>query len=70
MLSPPLSVKLAERIKTPKNEVTQGALASIPASVKIEPVTDGKLHDLYIVTEPLGEDEVTMALISIELKAE
>src|SRR5690606_26585132 len=40
------------------------------ASVKIEPVTDGKLHDLYILTEPLGEEEEAMALISIELKAE
>jgi cytochrome c len=42
----------------------------VMASVKIEPVTDGKLHDLYILTEPIGEDEEAMALISVELKAE
>lgn len=43
---------------------------SIPVSVKINSVTDGKFHDVYILTEPLGEDETTMAFLSIQVKAE
>lgn len=53
-----------------KNGARQGAFISIPTSVQIDPVADGKLHDLYIVTEPIGEDEINMALVSMELKAE
>ena len=43
---------------------------SIPASIKVDPVTDGKLHNLYVVTEPVEEEENPMVLVNIELKAD
>lgn len=38
-------------------------------SVQLEPVTDGQLHDLYIVSTPKDGEEVTGAVVGIELTA-
>lgn len=54
----------------PGDSQSQGDVNYIPVSVKINPVTDGKFHDLYIVTEPIGDEETVLALVSMELKAE
>ena len=54
----------------PKNSSGQGPFNSGSTSIKLNPITDGKYHDLYFVTEPLGEDETSMALLSVEVKAE
>jgi cytochrome c len=61
---------LGEATVDPKNSSSQGPFNSIAVTVKVQPVTDGKQHDLYIVTEPLGEEENPMAIISMELKAD
>jgi cytochrome c len=36
--------------------------------IKIEPVTDGKKHDIYVITKPIAGDEETAALINIEFR--
>jgi cytochrome c551/c552 len=53
-----------------KNKIDPNVVTSIPTTVQIDPVEDGKLHDLYIVSEPIGKEEVTMTLVSMELKSE
>src|SRR5690606_28020638 len=69
-LDGPEGTTLGETTIEPQNANSQGQFNAITASVTINSVTDGKLHDLYIVTEPLGEEENAMALISMEVKAE
>lgn len=69
-LDDPEGTTLGETTIEPQNANSQGQFNAITASVTINAVTDGKLHDLYIVTEPLGEEENAMALISMEVKAE
>lgn len=69
-LDGPDGTTLGEATVDPKNSSSQGPFNSIAVTVKIKPINDGKQHDLYIVTEPLGEDENSMALMSMELKAE
>jgi cytochrome c len=39
------------------------------AMIPVEPVTDGKKHDLYIVTRPAGEGEGVGVFMNIEFKA-
>lgn len=69
-LDGPEGTTIGETTIEPKNSNGQDPFNSATVSVKISPVTDGKLHDLYFFTEPLGEDEITMALLSLELKVE
>src|SRR5690554_3435538 len=69
-LDGPEGTTIGEGTIEPKNNAGQGPFNSVSAAIKVNPVTDGKLHDLYITTEPLGEDETTMAVLSIEVKAE
>jgi cytochrome c551/c552 len=37
---------------------------------KIEPVTDGKLHEVFVVSKPIGNEEATGAIRSVVLKAD
>jgi cytochrome c len=69
-LDDPEGTTIGETTIDPKNSSSQGPFNSIAVSVKINAVTDGKLHDLYIVTEPLGEDENSMAFMSMEVTAD
>lgn len=69
-LDDPEGTTIGETTIEPSSSNSQGPFNSIAVSVKINSVTDGKLHDLYIVTEPLGEEENSMAFISMELGAE
>lgn len=69
-LDGPEGTTIGEGTIEPKNNAGQGPFNSVSSAIKVNPVTDGKLHDLYITTEPLGEDETTMAVLSIEVKAE
>src|SRR5690606_22013749 len=55
-LDDPEGTTIGETTIDPKNSSSQGPFNGIAVSVKINAVTDGKLHDLYIVTEPLGEE--------------
>ena len=36
--------------------------------ITIQPVTDSRINDLYVVTKPIAGDEETAALLSIEFK--
>src|SRR5690606_5231865 len=69
-LDDPEGTTIGEATIEPRHATGQGPFNSLSVTVKLNPVTDGKLHDLYILTEPLGDDETSMAFISIELKAE
>jgi cytochrome c len=68
-LDDPEGTIIGETTIEPKSSNSQGPFHSIAVSVNINAVTDGKLHDLYIVTEPIGEEENSMALVSMELQA-
>jgi glucose/arabinose dehydrogenase/cytochrome c551/c552 len=46
----------------------QGGFLAGVGIVPIKAVTDGKKHDLYIVTRPLAEDEGIAAIMSVEFK--
>lgn len=41
-----------------------------PVTVNIDPVTDGQLHDLYIVSQPESADAGTLVLSSIQFKTD
>jgi hypothetical protein len=52
-----------------KNVNPQGFFGGA-VTAKIEPVTDGRLHKLYIVSRPLNpQEDATVALNSVEFKA-
>ena len=46
-----------------------GGRAGGMANIAIEPITDGKKHDVYFVTRPVAAGEPTAILVSAEFKA-
>lgn len=69
-LDSPEGTTIGETTITPAASQNEAPFNSISVSVKLDPVGDGKFHDVYILTEPLGEDETTMAFLSIQVKSE
>ena len=45
-----------------------GGLAGGMANITIEPISDGKMHDVYFVTRPAVAGEPTAILVSAEFK--
>lgn len=67
-LDSPTGKKIGEATSKPGNAAGGGGPNIGQFSMALEPVTDGQLHDIYIVSKPVEGEETTAAVVGIELK--